>query len=231
MTAWTVERLRGTAADLHARVVPDDGRRRLWVLEATGPAVVLGSTQPTSLVDADAAAAAGVAVARRRSGGGAVWVAPDEPVWIDVFVPRGDPLWSDDVGAAFQPVGDAWARALDDLVLSGALDLDRSALAVHGGALVRTAWSATVCFAGLGPGEVLLGDRKLVGMSQRRTRAGARFQCAVPRSWDPEPLRALLTAPIPAGALDRAGAGIGHTVSVDTVVDALVGALSTASLR
>ena len=40
-----------------------------------------------------------------------------------------------------------------------------------------------VCFAGLGTGEVTVAGRKCVGMSQRRTRAGARFQCAVPLAW------------------------------------------------
>ena len=41
-------------------------------MEASGPAVVLGSTQPEATVDAGAAAAAGLDVVRRRSGGGAV---------------------------------------------------------------------------------------------------------------------------------------------------------------
>jgi lipoate-protein ligase A len=38
-----------------------------------------------------------------------------------------------------------------------------------------------VCFAGVGPGEVLTGDRKLVGLSQRRTRHGIRIQCQAHR--------------------------------------------------
>jgi lipoate-protein ligase A len=45
-------------------------------------------------------------------------------------------------------------------------------------------WSPLVCFAGLGPGEVLVDGRKVVGLSQRRTRAGARFHCAALRVWD-----------------------------------------------
>jgi hypothetical protein len=32
----------------------------------------------------------------------------------------------------------------------------------------------------------------VVGISQRRTRAAARFQCAAYRRWDPEPLMRLL---------------------------------------
>ena len=45
-----------------------------------------------------------------------------------------------------------------------------------------------ICFAGVGPGEVLLDGRKVVGISQRRTRVGARFQCVVLRTWDPSEL-------------------------------------------
>ena len=216
-STWDVERWRAPAADLHALDVPDDGRRRLWVLEPTAPAVVLGSTQPDGAVDRDAARSAGVQVARRRSGGGAVWVAPGDPIWVDVVVPRSDPLWDDDVGRSFLPIGRAWARALDALGLDGA--------DVNEGGMHASEWSAAVCFAGRGPGEVFVGDAKVVGMSQRRTRAGARFQCAVPRRWDPEPLRALLRPSPPAGVLDACGHGIGD-VPVDDVVAALRRALT-----
>ena len=58
-------------------------------------------------------------------------------------------------------------------------------------------WSPLVCFAGVGPGEVLLGRRKLVGISQRRTRNGSRFQCMVHVRWSPDVLVGLLAAPRP----------------------------------
>lgn len=139
------------------------------MLSVTAPALVLGSSQP----DVDGGA---VDVVRRRSGGGAVYVAPGELVWVDVFLPREDRLWDDDVGRAFWWLGDAWA---------GALGLD--GLVVHRGAMVRTPLSGVVCFAGLGPGEVTRDGAKVVGMAQRRTREGALFQCAVPLRWDPAP--------------------------------------------
>jgi hypothetical protein len=44
-------------------------------------------------------------------------------------------------------------------------------------------WGGLACFAGIGPGEVLLGGRKSVGVSQRRDRSGARFQCAALLEW------------------------------------------------
>ena len=57
---------------------------------------------------------------------------------------------------------------------------------------MRTMIRSLVCFAGLGPGEVTVAGAKALGISQRRTRAGARFQCAVPRTWDASTLAAVL---------------------------------------
>ncbi|HEX2039500.1 MAG TPA: hypothetical protein VHF47_07175 [Acidimicrobiales bacterium] len=166
-------RLRGTPAELHAREI-DWSQRSVTLCEATSTAVVLGSTQP------EPAAVGEVPIVRRRSGGGAVWVEPGDPVWLDVVVPRHDPMWDDDVGRAFWWLGEAWAAALGD----GA--------EVHRGGLCTTQWSRQVCFAGLGPGEVTLHGRKAVGIAQRRTRDGALFQCAVHRTWDPQALVARL---------------------------------------
>jgi lipoate-protein ligase A len=62
---------------------------------------------------------------------------------------------------------------------------------------VRTRWSSLVCFSGLGPGEVHADGRKVVGISQRRTRRWARFQCAAYLHWDPAALVSLLVPPRP----------------------------------
>ena len=201
----------------------------MWVLDVTRPALVLGSTQPESVVDRATAAAAGIDVVRRRSGGGAVWVAPGDPIWVDVLVPRDDPLWRDDVGASFVPIGRAWQRALAAVGVG-----DTS---VHEGPLVRTAWSDLVCFAGVGPGEVLdrptiEGAAKVVGMSQRRTRHTARFQCAVPRRWDPAPLAAALLVPSPPAATrsPRSVGASGRTSTPEAWWRALVGALTSPDL-
>lgn len=218
---WEVARHVGTAAELHGLEVPDDGVARVWVLEATGPAVVLGSTQRDDLVDRTAADGAGVEVARRRSGGGAVWVAPADPIWVDVVVPRAHPLWTDDVGRAFLPIGRAWQAALAGLGVGGTH--------LHEQALACGPLGGTVCFAGRGPGEVLVGDAKLVGISQRRTRSGARFQCAVHRRWDPGPLADLLAVGLDRDLLAAVGTGLGDDVDADRVVAALVDALSRAA--
>ena len=183
MTAWPVERLEGSAADFHARPLPSGGARAVSVLTVTRPALVLGSTQRDDVVDTDALAATGIELVRRRSGGGAVLVEPDRTVWIDVDLPRDDDRWTDDVGRSFVWLGQAWAGALADL----GLDPE-----VNTGGMCTTPWSRLVCFAGLGPGEVTVGGAKAVGLAQRRTRHGARFQTAVNLAWDPVPLVGLL---------------------------------------
>jgi lipoate-protein ligase A len=176
-TEWLVEHHRGSAAEFHERTVPDAPSTALWWFEVERPAVVLGSTQRAEVIDETAATAAGVEVAKRRSGGGAVLLEPGEAVWVDVILPVTDRRWEHDVGRSFAWLGEAWARVLRDLGIDGA--------EVHDGPLVRRRWSDLVCFAGLGPGEVTVGGRKVVGISQRRTRAGARFQCALLLGWDP----------------------------------------------
>jgi lipoate-protein ligase A len=207
--SWRIEERVGSAALLHdswPTTVADPTARAIAICRVSGPAVVLGSTQPLSVVDGDGAARSGLAVTRRRSGGGAVLVTPDDPIWIDAWVPRGDPLWLDDVARAFDWLGDTWGRALDNLGVAGAF--------VHrGGLSARTRWSSLVCFGGVGTGEVLDGDgRKIVGIAQRRTRDGAWFHSACLLRWDPDPLLAVLDLEADerrAAHADLAGAAIG----------------------
>ena len=214
-----VEARSGTAAALHARPVLG-GPTRLEVLTVTGPALVLGSTQDDLDVDAEAAAAAGVAVVRRRSGGGAVLLEPRRHIWVDLTIGRDDPRWRDDVGQAFHWVGEAWVAAL--------AAVGRDGLTPHRGSLRATRWSRALCFAGVGPGEVLDGEgRKVVGISQRRTREGARFQCLMLRAWEPAALVALL-ALAPEDRADAAAALAGAATAVPVEPDQLVGALAVA---
>jgi lipoate-protein ligase A len=197
MTEWSVHRARGSATEFHQRDLPVE--RAIWIFEVEQPALVLGSSQ--AMVDVH-----GIEVVRRRSGGGAVWLEPGGTLWVDVLVPRHDDLWDDDVGRATHWLGDAWARAVDVDSL------------VHRGPMVRTEWSDLVCFAGLGPGEVTVDGRKVVGISQRRTRDAARFQCVAYERWDPEPLLALLGID---ASIDAAGVGAGRLSAVEAALIAL----------
>ncbi len=208
-----------TAGDFHARPVPEPACPAIWWHRITEPALVLGSTQSVDVVDHAACRAAGVEVVRRRSGGGAVLLVPGEVTWIDVVVPRDAPGWADDVHAPMAWLGDRLALALAGF---GVGDLD-----VHRGALRSSPWSRLVCFDGVGPGEVLVGGQKLVGMSQRRTRAWARLQCCWYARHDHADLLALLAPGDRPRPADLAPVGTVPSAVGDLVPPALPALLTT----
>ena len=186
---WVREEWRGIAELLHRRPMPHDGRRRISWLRPTAAAFILGSTGQ------DPFQGGRPDVVRRRSGGGAVWLDPEACTWIDVFVPADDPLWRADVGEAFGWLGSRLAAAFASLgVPVGTWDGPYDAGPSDG----------LVCFASRGPGEVTVGDRKLVGISQRRTREGSRFQCLWYEQFSMGPLVTLLDARTAAQVRDSA---------------------------
>ncbi len=172
---YSLVRAHGGAAEFHGRPIPTPPMREVWQHELAAPALVLGSAQSDEVVDRAACRRRAIEVVRRRSGGGAVLLLPGEVTWVDVIVPRDAPGWADDVHATMTWLGDRLATAMRTAA-GGAIAAGR--LTVHRGRPITTAWSSTICFDGTGAGEVLLDGRKLVGISQRRTREAARLQCA-----------------------------------------------------
>jgi lipoate-protein ligase A len=175
---WSVERVVGDADALHHADVP--ARRLVRFGEVAAPAAVLGSTQAGELIRSDALERSGRQLVRRRSGGGVVLLDPGRQLWCDVVIPRGDPLWDDDVERASWWVGEWWAGVID----GGA---------VHRSGLTDRAAGSVACFAAVGPGEVVVGDAKVVGISQRRTRELARFQTVAYLDWEAAELLDLLS--------------------------------------
>ncbi len=193
--------------------------RRVVLRDVDCPTIVLGSTQPGTVVDADRAGRMGVAVARRRSGGGAVLLRPGAQVWADLWVPRDDPLWSQEPRASAIVVGEWWARALGSERLS-----------VHRGSSVPAPGSDAVCFAGVGPGEVTWCGRKVVGLAQWRSREGVLVHGCAYRRWDAAEIADLLSYPVEtrralAAAIEHAAVGFDDVVSARWSADALLAAL------
>ena len=184
MNGWECEWPTGGVAERHHRD-PCFDVRRVLVHEVAHPTLVLGSAQRDQrfLPEDARLQAAGCGLVRRRSGGGGVLLRPGHVLWVDVVLPRGDVLWDDDVGCSGLWLGDVWSTVLAGLGLVAE---------VHRGPLAGGAWSEAVCFAGRGPGEVSVDGRKVVGISQRRTREGAWFQCAALLEWRPRELVDLL---------------------------------------
>lgn len=122
-----------------------------------------------SEVNTKLAEAAGLEVTHRRSGGGAVYLAPATALWIDVLIPATDPAFAPDLAATFLMVGQAWQRALAVVGVQATIYQGRPDPADE--------LAKRVCFAGLGWGELTVNGNKVVGLSQRRTRWGAKVQC------------------------------------------------------
>lgn len=178
-STWSVRTVHASASDLHGAAGAVDGelaeRRVLTLCVPERAAVVLGSAQPDGDVDASAVASLGLDLVRRRSGGGAVFVDPADSVWIEAWIPRSDPLWVEDVSASMLWLGRAWAEVLADVTSPEVITAPHD----------PGTWGRTVCFLGTAPGEVRGRAGKIVGISQRRDRRGARLQCVVYRRWDP----------------------------------------------
>lgn len=115
---------------------------------------------------------------------------PGEHLWLDVVIGADDPLWSNDVQTSMTWLGEIWQRALAEV---GVTDTQ-----VASGGLVADELGQLVCFAGRGPGEVMdrNGSTKYVGISQRRTRDQARFQCTAYMRWSARALEELLSEPV-----------------------------------
>lgn len=209
---WFLTRLeRGPAADLLARstealdAAGEDGRPRIRWYVPTDAAVVLGRGQR------DAKAVDGHGQLQRPSGGGSVLM-DDDLLSADVVLPAGHPWLEDpDLGAVFDPIGRAWAAALEEI---GVTDV-----AIHTGPATATRLGpehlrplAEVCYASLGRGEVTVGGKKLVGLSQRRRRAGALIQCGVHRAWKPDALIEALDVGEAREAITDAAVGLDDVV-------------------
>lgn len=183
------------------------GRREVWLHcwgEDDRGALVLGSSQSEDAANADALQKQGLDLVKRQSGGGAVLAVPESLVWIDVFIPRDDPLWEADVGKSALWLGKVWQATLAEFAIPAE---------VHQAPYQPGNWGSLVCFAGKAPGEVFVEGKKSVGISQRRTRQGARFQTALARRWNITDLSPLLDLSPPTRTrLETETATIAHPI-------------------
>jgi lipoate-protein ligase A len=171
---WMFRHWVGDARDFHALDLASE--RAVWWCEVASPAIVLGSTQQGTDVAPGVAEQMNLDIVTRRSGGGAVFVHPTDALWIDVTISRDDELWTDDVSTSMLWLGDVFVRALSPWI-----DAE-----TYRGVFRPGTDGRAVCFDSLAPGEVVSDGRKLVGISQRRGRFGARLQCVLYRHWNPE---------------------------------------------
>ena len=177
VTAWDISTKTNIVQSLHSLTKADWVTPSIWIMSPTDSCLVLGSSQDDSSINYAFAEQKNIGIARRTSGGGAVFVDPQTFLWVDLLIPRGHSLWEDDIGIASNWLGEIWKTALDSLGVKSQM---------HRSSFQKTAIAELVCFAGRAPGELLIENKKILGISQRRTREGARFQCALALKWEPE---------------------------------------------
>ena len=185
MPEWVVSDQAGNVQALHSLMNEDWASPSVWIMSPTNPCLVLGSSQDDSCINYQHAKKVDVSIARRRTGGGAVFVDPQTLFWVDLFVPRTHRIWQDDIEVASVWMGRVWKNALNSM----GVDCQMYNKPFEKGPLADL-----VCFAGRAPGELLIREKKILGISQRRMKEGVRFQCALTLGWKPEEWVNLFTA-------------------------------------
>lgn len=156
----------------------------MTVAHVSRPTLVLGGSQPASVVNTSSLS--GTALRRRRGGGGLVLLRPAD-LWVEWWIPRGDHRWSGDIHVSSLRVGHWWA---EQLVHSVTGDVE-----VYAGPLDGDVRHRDVCFAGRGPGEVMVDGRKTVGLTQWRVREGTLVSTVLHASDSSEVANYLVTVP------------------------------------
>lgn len=132
----------------------------MYVARTERPTLVLGGSQASDVLDPQRITR--TPVRRRRGGGGLVLLRPED-LWVDWWIPHHDERWNYDVHVSSLRVGQWWASVLSEQIRG---------VHVHEGPLEGEDAHRVVCFAGRGPGEVFVDDRKAVGVTQWRVREG-----------------------------------------------------------
>lgn len=213
----------------------------LYWSQAEPAGVVLGFSQKSSLLNAHALAERHLPVYHRRAGGTAVLVGP-HVLALDVVLPATHRLVLPDVVEAYRWFGETWVRALDLLGVKARIVLPAEAHAQR--ALVkqeayyaRESVLRRACYASNSPYEVVVGERKLVGLDMIRRRQGSLLQAGILLHWESETLahllghtpeeQALLRRELPKRAigLDELGS---QTTTVHEIMQAFEAALAKA---
>tara|TARA_B100001250_G_scaffold362589_1_gene341382 strand:+ start:154 stop:846 length:693 start_codon:yes stop_codon:yes gene_type:complete len=218
LNSWTIETKYSETALAHEANLEEWRKPTIWIIEPKDSCLVLGKSQRgRPFLDLGYLKEQSINLAARQSGGGAVLVSPEDMLWVDVFVPKESKFWIADIAEASIWIGGIWRNALKRLDIECFLFDEKFS---------RSEASDLICFLGRAPGELFIDNRKILGISQRRSKFGTRFQCALIINWKPEHMVAAYSgAPIP--NLDKliSYAGISSGCEKHSALDAFLSAL------
>ncbi len=192
------------------------------------PALILGTGQPAADADLAACRARGITIVRRLAGGTAVYASPDY-LSFAIVAPTAHPLLGTDLMATYRRLGAAVVAACRALDVPARLIAPDEARARPTPPLLRPC-----CYGGVSPYEVLVGDRKLVGVAQVRRLGAVAYVGGLYRTFAPSEQSGCLAGDA-ALRLERATrlaactidlAALGRPQALDQFPPALVAALA-----
>lgn len=168
----------------------------LYWSQAEPAGLVLGFSQKEGVVNPLAQAEEALPLYHRRAGGTAVLVGPDL-LALDVILPAGHPLIHTDIVESYRWFGETWVRTLRRLAISTRVVTPAEAhtqrlLARQEERRTREAVLGRACYASCSPYEVVVDQRKVVGLDMIRRRNGSLLQAGLLLHWESEFLTRLL---------------------------------------
>jgi lipoate-protein ligase A len=207
---------------LLSTALPGDPATLYWSM-AEPAGLVLGFSQKPEVLNPTAVGS--LPIYHRRAGGTAVLVGPTL-LSLDVILPAEHPFILSDIVESYRWFGEAWVAALAQLGVQTRIvppaeahaqrdQRKQPATREHELLLNRA------CYGSLSPYEVVVGQRKVVGLDMIRRRSGTLLQAGVLLQWQPSILAHLLThtpsenSVLQQGLLERA-------VGLDTLVGRVI---------
>jgi lipoate-protein ligase A len=171
-----------------------DGQPTLYWSMADPPALVLGFSQKPDIINPQALATLNIPIYHRRAGGTAVLTGPNL-LSLDIILPPEHPLVLPDVIESYRWFGEAWVATLAQLGIQ-ARTVPPDEAHEQRTLLKRDAERESIlqraCYATLSPYEVVIGQRKIVGLDMRRRRIGTLLQAGLLLHWETITLAQLL---------------------------------------
>ena len=184
---------------LLAAMSPGDAPTLYWS-QAENVGLVLGYSQKPNVLNPLVNDASGplqhMPIYHRRAGGTTVLVGPDL-LSLDVILPADSPLVLPDIVESYHWFGEAWVKALRSLEIETRTVSTQEAhelrgLLKHEATHEREAVLRRACYGSLSPYEVVVGQRKVVGLDMIRRRKASLLQAGVLLHWETDTLAQLL---------------------------------------
>jgi lipoate-protein ligase A len=213
---------------LLAEMSPGDPPVLYWS-QADKLGLVLGYSQKQGILNPLINDAAGsfrhIPIYHRRAGGTAVLVGPNL-LSLDVILPADSPLVLSDIVKSYQWLGEAWVEALRHLgIETRTVPPDEAhelrKLLKQEETREREAILRRACYGSLSPYELVVGQRKVVGLDMIRRRNASLLQAGVLLHWETETLAQLLGHNSQEQAILREGL-LERAVGIDTLAGRVI---------